>query len=102
MTNEVDAQSRSLGITLGFTAYIMWGLLTLYWKVLKEFDPFELIGWRIATSVVVLIGVVVATGRTRALVTALRDPKLMEPAQLERRMARIAQQYAAAQRVGAK
>ena len=77
MTNEVDAQSRSLGITLGFTAYIMWGLLTLYWKVLKEFDPFELIGWRIATSVVVLIGVVVATGRTRALVTALRDPKLM-------------------------
>ena len=77
MTNEVDAQSRSLGITLGFTAYIMWGLLTLYWKVLKEFDPFELIGWRIATSVVVLIGVVVATGRTRALVTALRDLKLM-------------------------
>ena len=77
MTNDVDSQSRSLGITLGFTAYILWGLLTLYWKVLKEFDPFELIGWRIATSVVVLIGVVVVTGRTSALIAALRNPHLM-------------------------
>ena len=77
MTNEVDDQSRSLGISLAFSAYVLWGLLTLYWKVLKEFDPFELIGWRIATSVVVLIAVVVVTGRMGALLAALRNPHLM-------------------------
>mgnify|MGYP006274970039 FL=1 len=80
MTNtetQSDAHSRSLGIALGFSAYGMWGLLTLYWKVLKEFDPFELIGWRIASSVVVLVAVVVAAGRTRALLEAVRNPRIM-------------------------
>ncbi len=28
----------------------MWGLLTIYWKHLEAFDPFELIGWRILCS----------------------------------------------------
>jgi len=77
MTNDDDARSRSLGIALGFSAYGLWGLLTLYWKVLKEFDPFELIGWRIASSVVVLFAVVVIAGRTRGLLDALRNPRVM-------------------------
>lgn len=72
-----EAQSRRLGVALGFSAYGMWGLLTLYWKVLKDFDPFELIGWRIVTSVIVLVGVVVASGRTRQLANALSDRKVM-------------------------
>jgi chloramphenicol-sensitive protein RarD len=72
-----EAQSRSVGIALGFTAYVLWGLLTLYWKVLKEFDPFELIGWRIASSVVILAAVVVFAGRTKTLLAALRNTSLM-------------------------
>jgi ABC-type branched-subunit amino acid transport system permease subunit len=34
----------------GLGAYITWGLLTIYWKFLKQFNAFELIGWRITTS----------------------------------------------------
>ena len=80
MTNvdeRTESQSRSLGIALGFSAYGMWGLLTLYWKVLKKFDPFELIGWRIASSIVMLAVIVIVAGRTRNLLDALRNPAIM-------------------------
>jgi chloramphenicol-sensitive protein RarD len=51
-------------------------LLTIYWKFLKDFNAFELIGWRVVTSSIILLTVIIYTKRLRSLVTALRDPKL--------------------------
>jgi chloramphenicol-sensitive protein RarD len=48
----------------------------LYWKELHGFDPFELIGWRIASSVLVLVVVMLATGRLVPLLRSLRSPQL--------------------------
>jgi chloramphenicol-sensitive protein RarD len=56
--------------------YFIWGALTLYWKELHGFDPFELIGWRIASSVLVLVVVMLATGRLVPLLRSLRSPQL--------------------------
>jgi chloramphenicol-sensitive protein RarD len=63
-------------VALSFSVYFLWGALTLYWKELQDFDPFELIGWRIASSVVVLVVVMSATRRLRPLLIALRNPQL--------------------------
>ncbi|GBL20489.1 protein Rar [Acidimicrobiaceae bacterium] len=64
------------GIAYGLGAYITWGLLTIYWKFLKQFNAVELIGWRITTSSIILLSVIIYTKKLRNLLTALRDPKL--------------------------
>ena len=51
----------------------MWGLLTVYWKQLHGFDPFELIGWRLASSSVVMLALVAWRGRLGALRRAITD-----------------------------
>jgi chloramphenicol-sensitive protein RarD len=42
------------GIIVGFTAYVVWGMLTLYWKLLDGFGAFELVGWRIMSAAVLM------------------------------------------------
>ena len=72
----VSKLSERSGVAYGLGAYITWGLLTIYWKFLKDFNAFELIGWRVVTSSIILLTVIIYTKRLRSLVTALRDPKL--------------------------
>jgi chloramphenicol-sensitive protein RarD len=64
------------GAAVGFGAYLLWGLLTIYWKELHRFDPFELIGYRVAGSGGLLIAVLAARRRLRPMLTALRRPQL--------------------------
>lgn len=71
-------RSRSrLGVLFGFSAYAIWGLLTMYWKVLKSFDAFELIGWRISMSSIMLVAFALATRRFIPLVRSLRNRQLL-------------------------
>ena len=72
----VSKSSERSGVAYGLGAYITWGLLTIYWKFLKDFNAFELIGWRVVTSSIILLTVIIYTKRLRSLMTALRDPKL--------------------------
>lgn len=53
----------------GVLAYLLWGLLTIYWKLLHDFPPFELIGWRIISSFVMLGALIAFQGRLRAVVS---------------------------------
>ncbi|MFY9481597.1 MAG: EamA family transporter RarD [Ilumatobacteraceae bacterium] len=77
MSQPAHRQDTSqAAVALSFSVYFLWGALTLYWKELQDFDPFELIGWRIASSVVVLVVVMSATRRLRPLLIALRTPQL--------------------------
>lgn len=66
-----------LGVLFGFSAYAIWGLLTVYWKVLKSFDAFELIGWRISLSTLILVVFTLATRRFIPLMRSLRDGHLL-------------------------
>ena len=77
MSQPAHRQDTSqAAVALSFSVYFLWGALTLYWKELRDFDPFELIGWRIASSAVVLVVVMSATRRLRPLLIALRNPQL--------------------------
>jgi chloramphenicol-sensitive protein RarD len=56
-----------LGVTYGLAAYVLWGLLTMYWKELTGLNAFGLIGQRIVWSVVLLGVVVIVTRRVGEL-----------------------------------
>jgi chloramphenicol-sensitive protein RarD len=65
------------GIRAAIAAYTLWGLLTIYWKALSDFDPFELIGWRIALASVVMAVVVTLRHRWPALLALRRQPVVL-------------------------
>jgi chloramphenicol-sensitive protein RarD len=62
------------GVQLGVAAYLMWGLLTIYWKQLSAFDAFELIAWRMMCAGVVMAIIVTVRRSWPTIVGALRDP----------------------------
>lgn len=70
--NKTRSESQ-VGVLYGLTAYITWGLVTLYWKQLKAFSAIELIGWRISASAVILVLVMAARHRLLPLIQALRN-----------------------------
>jgi len=78
MTKPVAKPDTSqAAIAQSLSVYFIWGALTLYWKELHSFDPFELIGWRITSSILVLVVVMLATGRLVPLMRSLRSPQLL-------------------------
>ena len=72
-----DDHEVARGIRAGLVAYTVWGLLTIYWKQLSDFEPFELIGWRIATSGLVMAGVLTVGRRWSAMRTAFGNRRLL-------------------------
>jgi len=72
-----DEQRLRSGLIAGLSAYLVWGALTIYWKLLAEFDAFELVGWRVMSSAVLMAAVLTITRRWTFLRPVLRDRKLL-------------------------
>ncbi len=72
-----DPGVRRSGLIWGSTAYVFWGLVTIFWKALEHFDAFELIGYRIMSSAIVMGIFTAATGRLVPILRTLRDPVLL-------------------------
>lgn len=68
------------GFLLGLSAYIMWGLLPLYLKLLSHISPVEVLAHRIIWSVPVTAVVLWALGRTGDFMAAIRSPRLIASA----------------------
>ncbi|GAA0580779.1 EamA family transporter RarD [Kribbella sandramycini] len=63
------------GFAYGLTAYLLWGLFPLYWRLLDHSGPIELLAHRVLwslTTIVVLVAVLRKFGNVRAL---LREPR---------------------------
>ena len=55
MNHSTDSHpDQRAGITVGTVTYLVWGLLTVYWKQLTGFDAFELIGWRVSLGAITM------------------------------------------------
>lgn len=65
------------GVITGIVAYLVWGLLTLYWKLLDGFKAFELVGWRVMSAAVIMSVTLTATRRWSHLRVVLTDRRLM-------------------------
>ncbi|SFD84871.1 chloramphenicol-sensitive protein RarD [Sulfitobacter brevis] len=72
-TNEDTPQ----GLAFALGAYIMWGFLPLYMKLVSHISPAEVVAHRIIWSVPIAAAVLVAIRRTDALREALRNPKML-------------------------
>lgn len=72
---DSDAPDRG-GVASGISAYVLWGLITVYWKVLRDFAPLELIGFRITLSAVLLVAILAWQSRVVAMFRRLRSEHL--------------------------
>ncbi len=64
------------GIRAGVAAYVIWGLLTIFWKQLAGFNAVELIGWRITSAALVMAVIVSVRGRWTSIRAAFADRAL--------------------------
>lgn len=69
---------RKRGALLLLTAYILWGVLPIYWKALSRLDPIEILAHRIVWSMVIAFIAVAAQKKLRqAAEIILHDHKTM-------------------------
>ncbi len=70
--------SRQLAGSLGaVSAFLLWGLLPLYWKPLQHIPAYEILCHRIVWSMVVTVAALVLMGRLKEVLTALRNGRTL-------------------------
>ena len=77
MTAASDAGERRRGLALGLGAYLIWGVVPLFFRLLREVPPVETVAHRVLWSVVLLLAIVAARGGLRDLVALARRPGLI-------------------------
>lgn len=74
---RTEADQLRHGLITAFAAYLLWGAITLFWKRLHRFDPFEIIGWRILWSAVMMVAVLTVTRRWGGVRRVVADRRLL-------------------------
>ncbi|MFC3711119.1 EamA family transporter RarD [Sphingoaurantiacus capsulatus] len=76
--DEATARDRaSSGLLLGLGAYLIWGFLPAFLKLLGHVSALEILAHRIIWSVVLLAGTVLILKRQAAVVAVLKSPRLV-------------------------
>lgn len=65
------------GLAFALTAYFLWGFLPLYIKLLAHIPPIEILAHRVIWSVPVAIVVLLLLRRTKDVIAALRNPRML-------------------------
>lgn len=74
---DAAARSRKTGLAQGTGAYLLWGLLPLYFLFLKTVDAGEVVASRIGWSLLMLFAVVAVAKRGGRLWLALSTPRVL-------------------------
>ena len=69
----MSEQTQRNRVRVGVAAFVLWGLLTIYWKQLSGLDAVELIAWRMSTAAIVMAVVTTVRGTWPAIVAAFRS-----------------------------
>ena len=57
----MNKSSRGAGFFYAISAYFLWGILPLYWKLLLAINPLHIVGFRIIFSLILVGGILLAT-----------------------------------------
>jgi chloramphenicol-sensitive protein RarD len=71
-----STETRS-GIIFGVFAYLLWGVLAVYFKIVRAVGPLEILAHRIVWAFVVLLVVIAVSRRWPLLTTILRQRRVM-------------------------
>ena len=70
----MEKQSLGKGIFFAVSAYLIWGLLPLYWKLLDAINPVHILGYRILFSALLAGGILLA-GKNTSWLKFYKDRK---------------------------
>lgn len=65
------------GFAFALTAYLLWGFLPLYFRLVDHIGMLEVLAHRVVWSLPIALVVLVAMGRTDTLRAALRTPRML-------------------------
>ena len=65
------------GLVAAGSAYLLWGVLPLYFLTLAPAGPFEIVAWRIVFSLILCVLLTAATRSWRRIVAVVRRPRLI-------------------------
>lgn len=65
------------GLAFALTAYVLWGFLPLYMKLLSHISPAEVVAHRVLWSIPIAAVVLIVLRRTDSLREALRNPRML-------------------------
>ena len=65
------------GVLAALAAFFLWGILPDFWKLLDFLPPPSIVAQRTLWSLLLVLGILVWRGEGRALVTALRSPRVL-------------------------
>ena len=74
---SLENRDTPAGLAFAVSAYLMWGGLPLYMKLLDHVPAAEVVAHRVVWSVPIAMLVLVALGRTSDLLTALASPRTL-------------------------
>ena len=71
------SETRRAGLLLGIGAYLLWGVMPLYFKALDHVPAIEIVAHRILWSLVFLAGLLSFTRRWPTVIAAIRSPRVL-------------------------
>jgi chloramphenicol-sensitive protein RarD len=71
------AEHRPKGLPYAVAAYLMWGLIPLYFKLLRDVPPFEVVGWRVLFTIPVGLLLVAVLRQFSSVRLALTTPRTL-------------------------
>lgn len=63
------------GIATGLTAFIIWGFFPLYFKLLQNYNPVEIIGHRVIWTFIAILAVLILKKHWQWLITIRQNPR---------------------------
>lgn len=74
-------KEKTLGILAAIGAYIIWGVLPLYWKMAGDVPASEILAYRIIWSFVFMVAIIAILGKTKEvwaeIISIFKRPKLI-------------------------
>jgi len=76
MTDATRDTARA-GVLLGISAYLIWGLLPLFLRLLQGVSPVQFVAHRVLWSLALLAIIALVLGKAREVIAAVRRPGVL-------------------------
>lgn len=76
VTSEQQKQAKE-GVLFALAAYMIWGLAPIYFKTISHVPAFEILAHRIIWAFILVLVLIIATGRLNRVFAAFKTPKLL-------------------------